>query len=193
MNVIVFDLEWNQVLEGRTRNKNLSGEIIQIGAAIIDEDCNIKDTFSCLIKPVIYRKMNRHVADLTLISDKDLESGISFKEAIISFKQWCGDDAILISWGPDDISMLKHNLRFFNMDYEWLPETYDGQLMFDDMEMQEDRQWPLNYALFHFNEKPDGAHNALVDVISTVKVLKHLDLNDGLTDEYFRCDYPGED
>ena len=61
--------------------------------------------------------------------------------------------------------------------------------MFDDMEKNEGRQWPLNYALFHFEEKPDGAHNALADVLSTVKVLKHLDLEEGVTDDYFRCDY----
>jgi hypothetical protein len=73
------------------------------------------------------------------------------------------------------------------MDTSWLPGTFDAQLMFDDYEMQEGRQWPLNYALYHYQEKPDGAHNALADVLSTVSVLKHFDLADALGDVYFRC------
>ena len=193
MDVIVFDLEWNQVLEGRTGVAGLPGEIIQIGAAKIDGECNVLDTFDVLVKPVKYKKLNRHIKELTLLSDEDLEKGTGFKEAADSFRAWCGDDCVLISWGPDDILMLENNLDFFELDASWLPVTLDGQLMFDDMEMQQNRQWPLNYALFHFSEKPSGAHNALADVMSTVAVLKHLDLEDGLTDEYFRCGRDEED
>ncbi len=187
MDRIVFDLEWNQALEGRTKIKGLPGEIIQIGAAKIDEGCSVKETLDILVKPVHYKKLNRHVKELTLLSEKDLEKGISFKEAAEAFRTFCGESAVLVSWGPDDIRVLKNNLVYFELDFSWLPDTYDGQLMFDDMEMQQGRQWPLNYALFHFNERPDGAHNALADVMSTVAVLRHLDLEEGLSDEYFRC------
>ena len=187
MDVIIFDLEWNQSLEGRKRLEGLPGEIIQIGAAKIDEDFNVKEVFNVLVKPVKYVKLNKHVKDLTLISDEDLERGVSFSEAAERFRTFCGDDSVLVSWGPDDLLMLDNNLSYFGLDSSWIPDTYDGQLMFDDMEMQEGRQWPLNYALFHFNERPDGAHNALADVLSTVAVLKHLDLEEGLSDEYFRC------
>ena len=44
MTRIVIDLEWNQPLKGRTHVSGLSGEIIQIGAAKIDESCNVLDT-----------------------------------------------------------------------------------------------------------------------------------------------------
>ena len=187
MDIIVYDLEWNQVLEGRTGIPGLPGEIIQIGAAKIDFEARVLDTFDVLVKPVRYSKLNRYVKELTLITDEELSKGISFKEAAEKFRSWCGEDSVLISWGPDDILMLDNNLRFFGLDASWLPDSYDAQLMFDDMEMQEDRQWPLNYALFHFNEKPGGAHNALADVLSTVAVLKHLDLAEALSDDYFKC------
>ncbi len=189
MNIAVFDLEWNQALDGRKPIEGLGGEIIQIGAAKIDLEGSILSTFDRLIKPVVYKKMNRHVSELTLIKDQDLEKGIGFKEAYEGFRAWLGDDAVLISWGPDDIRMLENNLLYFGFDSSWLPRTFDGQLMFDDMEKGEGRQWPLNYALFYFDEKPNGAHNALADVLSTVSVLKHLDLEDGLSDVYFRCDH----
>ena len=79
MDIVVYDLEWNQVLEGRTKVPGLPGEIIQIGAAKIDLGSRVLDTFDVLIKPVRYSKLNKYVKDLTLITDADLEKGISFK------------------------------------------------------------------------------------------------------------------
>ena len=193
MTRIVIDLEWNQPLAGRTRATGLSGEIIQIGAAKIDENCNVLDTISLIIRPVYYIRINKDIEKLTLITDEDLKNGLPIEEAISQFKSWCGENFVFIEWGPDDITMLENNLKKFELDNSWLPKCYDAQLMFDDMEMQEDRQWPLNYALYHYKEKPDGAHNALADVLSTVLILRHLDLEDGLSDDYFRCDYLEDD
>lgn len=188
MTKIVIDLEWNRPLAGRRCSDGLPGEIIQIGAAKIDDNCNVTDTFDQIIKPFYYKRINKDVEKLTLITDDDLEKGLPFLEVIESFKNWCGDDFTLLSWGPDDIIMLERNCDKFGFDRSWLPKSYDVQLMFDDMEMQEDRTWPLNYALYHFQEKPDGAHNALADVLSTVLIMKHFDINAGIQDDYFRTD-----
>lgn len=188
MTKIVIDLEWNRPLAGRTTVDGLPGEIIQIGAAKIDDACNVTDTFNQIIKPFYYKRINKDIEKLTQITDSDLESGLPFLEVIEKFRDWCGEDFTLISWGPDDIIMLERNCEKFGFDLDWLPKSYDAQLMFDDMEMQEDRNWPLNYALYHFNEKPDGAHNALADVLSTVLIIKHLDIDAGIEDDYFRTD-----
>ena len=188
MTKIVIDLEWNRPLAGRTVSEGLPGEIIQIGAAKIDDECNVTDTFDQIIKPFYYKRINKDIEKLTQITDEDLEKGLPFLEAIEKFRNWCEDDFTLISWGPDDIIMLERNCDKFGYDRSWLPKSYDAQLMFDDFEMQEDRTWPLNYALYHFNEKPDGAHNALADVLSTVLIMKHLDIDAGLEDDYFRTD-----
>lgn len=75
----------------------------------------------------------------------------------------------------------------YSEDTEWIPDTYDAQLMFDDQFTQEDRAFALNYALYYFKEKPAGLHNGLADAMSTVKVLTHLDTEEGLQDEYFLC------
>ena len=188
MTPIVIDLEWNHPLQGRSYAPGLPGEIIQIGAAKLDDGCNVTDTLDIMIKPQFYTKMNKQIKELTLITDEDIAKGISIQDAVKRFRSWCGEDYVFVSWGPDDLLMLERNMLKFGLDIGWLPKAYDAQLMFDDMEMQEDRNWPLNYALYHFNEKPDGAHNALADVLSTVLVLKHLDLAEGLSDDYFRCD-----
>ncbi len=188
MNIIVFDLEWNQPTVGKKSAPDLPGEIIQIGAAKISTACELLDTFSLIVRPVIYKKMSRYVAKLTLLSDADLAEGVPLAEAMDRFRAWCGEDALLLSWGPDDLFILEKNLRKFELPDSWLPPCADAQLMFADLEMDEDRQYPLNYALFHFEEKPDGSHNALADVLSTVLVLKHLPLAEALEDEYFRLE-----
>lgn len=188
MTIIVFDLEWNQPTVRKKTVNGLIGEIIQIGAAKIDVSAELLEPFSVTIKPVYYLKVNKDISNLTLITDEEMNNGVSFSSAMDQFRKWCGEDFILISWGPDDVGVLKNNLEKFQLDTSWLPGVFDAQLMFDDYEMQEGRQWPLNYALYHYHEKPDGAHNALADVLSTIAVLKHFDLEDALSDEYFRCD-----
>lgn len=87
-NYIILDLEWNLPISKSRTVRNpilLSGEIIQIGAVKTDMDLNIIDKIDIMIKPKYYTKMNKFVTDLTLITDEDLKSGISFKEAITQF------------------------------------------------------------------------------------------------------------
>ncbi len=187
MTPIVIDLEWNYPVR-RNPLIRLNNEIIQIGAAKVDTDLNVQDTFEAVIKPVYYTKLHKDVADLTLLKNEDLLQGRPFAEVMRDFRAWCGEDPIFISWGSADGMVLRENCLKFGVDTDWLPPEYDAQLMFDDMEMQEGRSWPLNYGLYHFREKPNGLHNALADVYSTILILKHLDLKEGLSDEYFRCD-----
>ena len=186
MTPIVIDLEWNRSFPGRRPVEDLPNEIIQIGAAKVDAELNVLATFSELIKPRYYPRLCREITELTLITDADLADAPPFLTVIESFRRWCGSDYVFISWAPNDVIELRRNCRKYGYDTSWIPDCFDAQLMFDDMEMQEDRNWPLNYALFHFNEKPDGMHNALADVMSTVSILKHLDLEEGLSDEYFK-------
>ena len=187
MTPIVIDLEWNQPLKGRTAVSGLPDEIIQIGAAKIDLAGNVTGTFSQIVKPFYYTKLNKDVSELTLLTDADLETGLPFAQAMDAFRAWCGEDFCFLSWSATDAYVLARNCAKFGYGTDWLPPVYDAQLMFDDYEMGEDRSWPLNYALYHFGERPDGAHNALADVLSTVLVLKHLDLAEALQDEYFLC------
>lgn len=185
MNYIIFDLEWNQPLVPKKRVKGLHGEIIQIGAIKVDEDLNEIDNINLLIHPQFYHKMNRDIGELTGITQEMIDSSsLIFPEAIDRFKEWIGEDSVLISWSFSDISILENNLEKFGLDSSWIPECYDAQMMFDYQEMDEERNYALNYALYHYNEKPDSSHDALDDARSTLKVMRHLDLEEGITEEY---------
>ena len=103
MKYIVFDLEWNSS-EHRNRLVKepivLHGEIIQIGAVMLNEQMEEIGSFEAKIRPEFYKRINRKIEELTGITDKDLENALLFTDAINNFKNWCGDDSILLTWGP---------------------------------------------------------------------------------------------
>ena len=116
MDYIVLDMEWNQPWPGSPSARKvlpvqIRGEIIQIGAVRVREDQTVADEFQVLIKPKYYRRLNRRVSKLTGIKEAQLrEEGVSMQEAMEKFRTWCGEDVIFLTWGFDDITILKENL-----------------------------------------------------------------------------------
>lgn len=186
MKYIVLDLEWN-IPEHRNRLVKepivLHGEIIQIGAVMLNEQMEEIGSFEAKIRPEFYKKVNRKIEELTGIIDKDLENGLLFTEAINNFRNWCGDDSILLTWGPCDVQMLEDNLIMYDMDYRWIPEEFDAQLMFDFQETMEDRNYSLDYAVYYFGIRGIKAHDALNDARDTAAVIRRLDLDDFIREE----------
>lgn len=186
MKYIVLDLKWN-IPEHRNRLVKepivLHGEIIQIGAVMLNEELEETGSFEAKIRPEFYKKVNRKIEELTGIIDKDLENGLPFTEAINNFRNWCGDDSILLTWGPCDVQMLEDNLIMHDMDYSWIPEDFDAQLMFDFQETMEDRNYSLDYAVYYFGIRGIKAHDALNDARDTAAVIRKLDLDDFIREE----------
>ena len=116
MDYIVLDMEWNQPWPGSPSAKKvlpvqIRGEIIQIGAVRVTEDQQVTDEFQVLIKPKYYRRLNRRVSKLTGIKEAQLlAEGVSMNEAMSRFRAWCGEDVIFLTWGFDDITILRENL-----------------------------------------------------------------------------------
>lgn len=119
MNYIVFDLELNMFFrfrEGGSANQNLKSEIIQIGAVKLSETLETVSNFNLVVKPVVYRRINPYVKKKTNINDARIAQGTPIREATESFRTWAGDEAILCSWGHDDILALRDNCRFFGIE-----------------------------------------------------------------------------
>jgi len=103
VNLIVFDLEWNIGYQPKTflyhgTELTLRGEIIQIGAARINDRGDVLDTFEVNLKPHIFRKLQHHIAKVTGLSQGDLDAGLPMKEGLQKFLDWAGDDAELAEW-----------------------------------------------------------------------------------------------
>jgi inhibitor of KinA sporulation pathway (predicted exonuclease) len=119
MNYIVFDLEFNTFFkfkQGDIANPKLKNEIIQIGAVKLNEALETIDSLDLIIKPVIYRRINPYVKRKINFTTNKVRKGKPFVKAIENFHTWVGDDAVLCSWGYDDIFGLRDNCQFFGFD-----------------------------------------------------------------------------
>ena len=116
MSLVILDLEWNGSYSKRVHH--YVNEIIEYGAVKVDEDFNVLDEFSILVKPEIGKKLSSHIAELTHISNDELfNNGISFIEASERFGEFSKDCPIL-TWGTSDILTLMDNFNYYTGDSE---------------------------------------------------------------------------
>lgn len=186
MDYIVLDMEWNQPWPGSPSSKKpassyLRGEIIQIGAVRVKEDGTVADEFQVMVKPKVFRHLNRRVSKLTGIKETQLrEEGIPFGEAMERFRSWCGENIIFLTWGFDDIGILRENLRLYNMDEGWTQRWYNAQMIFNAQTDGSTSQKALKTAMEMFDiEATRPAHDALGDAYHTALICSRLDLKKG--------------
>ena len=186
-NLIVFDLEWNIGYQPKTfryhdTELTLRGEIIQIGAVRISETDEVLDTFEITLRPRIFRKLQKHIAKVTSMSQGDLDAGVPIAEGLARFVKWAGPDAEFAEWGLDDVPVLKQNLFLCGLDESWPTRWYDLQRIFlQAYPRKEGEGMTLESVVDRLGiEKQDPFHNALDDALYTVKVCRKLPLAEGL-------------
>ena len=187
MYYITLDLEWNQAYAQkalavqRRPSCRLRGEVIQIGAVKLDSRMNICGSYQIIVKPQYFKKLHRHVSELTGITQEQMDMGTPLPEAAERFKKWCGKDFVFLTWGPDDIPMLKENFNVHDIPSAWLDKVYDLQLIFSRQTEDSTKQRSLEYAMEHFGlEQHLPAHDALNDAYFTALVAKALDTPEGV-------------
>ncbi len=186
MNYIVMDMEWNQPWPGSPSARKvlpvqIRGEIIQIGAVRVTEDQQVMDEFQIMIKPKYYRHLNRRVSKLTGIKESRLkEEGVPFAYAMEQFRAWCGEDIIFLTWGFDDIGILRENLQLHGLSIDWTDRWYNAQMMFNAQTDGSTAQKALKTAMEIFGiEATRPAHDALGDAYHTALICARLDLKKG--------------
>ncbi len=190
MNYIVLDMEWNQPWPGSPSAKKplpvqIRGEIIQIGAVRMSQDQIIEDEFQVLITPKYFRRLNRRVSKLTGIKENQLlNEGVPFRRAMEQFRAWCGEDIVFLTWGFDDIGILRENLQIHGLDYGWTERWYNAQMIFNAQTDGSNSQKALKTAMEIFEIQPVlPAHDALGDAYHTALICAMLDLKKGV-EEY---------
>lgn len=187
MYYITLDLEWNQAYLEKSLavqkrlNCRLRGEVIQIGAVKLDRKLQPCGSYQIIVKPKYFKKLHKHVSALTGITQERMDSGVSLPEAAESFRRWCGKDFVFLTWGPDDIPMLKENFNVHGIPSEWLDKVYDLQRIFNKENSDGAKQRSLEYAM-EFYEIPQTlpAHDALNDAYFTALVAAKLDVEGGI-------------
>jgi len=187
MYYITLDLEWNQAYAQkalavqRQLSCRLRGEVIQIGAVKLDKNMNVCGSYQIIVKPKYFKKLHRHVSELTGITQEQMDLGTPLEEAAERFRKWCGRDFAFLTWGPDDIPMLKENFNAHRLSADWLGKVYDLQRIFNTRTDGLTKQRSLEYAMDYF-EIPQNlpAHDALNDAYFTALVAQRLDVPDAV-------------
>lgn len=186
MNYIVLDMEWNQSYprsgEDAAKRK-IRNEIIEIGAVKLDENMNCLATYKRLVKPVFIKRLNSHVKKITGITAKMLEDGGFFPEVIAEFREWCGIDRCILTWGYDDVPLLISCLKMYGLDAEWIGKWYNLQVVFNAQTDGGKNQRSLKSAMEHFNLSMDEErpwHDALNDATYTAMVCRELNIAEGI-------------
>ena len=177
MNYIVLDLEWNQSPNGKEReHKQLPFEIIEIGAVKLDSQMNIISEFCEIVKPKIYKQLHYKIKEITHLDSKLLANGRSFNEVFSDFIEWCGEDYMLCTWGPMDITELQRNMKFYGFPLFKTPVFfYDIQKIFSRMYEDGKTMRSLEWATeFLHIEKDIPFHRALSDAHYTYLIMRGL-------------------
>ena len=171
---IVLDLEWNQ--SSYAPNHRMPHEIIEIGACRVDAKGRVQDSFSRLIRPRVYKRLDKHIRQVTGITEEELRQGDSFEDVFADFCAFCGEGARLITWGRDDYPVLRRNAAFFHQLLPFAPPL-DAQLVFAHACLKEEhQQMNLHSALERMNISPDvPAHRAVYDAQCTAALLPAID------------------
>ena len=106
MSYVILALDWNSGYSKSTGG--FFNEIIEFGAVKLDDDLNIIEEFSLLIKPRITKKLRSNITELTSITNDDLKSGTSFVSAMSRFSMFSGD-SIIMTWSVTDLMTLQSN------------------------------------------------------------------------------------
>ena len=111
MEYIILDLEWNAAYS--RRRGGFINEIIEFGAVKADENLQVLDTFSALVRPQVGKKISGKVRSLTNITNEELVGGMPFMQVVSRFRRWAGQ-AVILTWGTSDILTLSENSLYFS-------------------------------------------------------------------------------
>lgn len=181
MHYIVLDLEFNQSFPFKTGKKTepvaeCPFEIIQIGAVKLNENFDILEEFNYMIRPQIYPRLHPFVEKITGIREDDLKGQPSFPEVYEAFLRFIGkEDAILCTWGPDDIKSLFRNILYYNLDADALTDQYLNIQPFASTYLHQEagKAIGLKNAVTELGiEIQEAFHNALNDAVYTAKIFR---------------------
>lgn len=186
MNYVVVDFEWNQAMRSDSPIFNklpirLNGEIIEIGAVRLNEDLTLGEEFTIDVRPEYFRQIHYKVKKITGFDKERLAGGVSFPEAIQQFREFCGDGVTFLTWGNDDRGIFEQNIIIHDLDWDWIDDWINLQLIYNVQTGGDKNQKSLAGAMENFGiEQTRVAHDALGDAYNTALVCTKLDMREGL-------------
>ena len=173
---ICLDLEMCELTTNQRRTvKELRGEVIQIGAVMLDENLNYISEFSSLVKPE-YGHISNEISALTGINDNMVEHADTFSTAFYKFFCWAGsDDITTFCWSNSDYKQLWNEIHIKAKNHdeyqEFLRTFVDLQAVLGKA-LSAKKAISLDVALKFCHLKFKGQrHSALFDAYNTARIL----------------------
>ncbi|MEK4699321.1 3'-5' exonuclease [Solibacillus sp. FSL R7-0668] len=144
--------------------------IIEIGAVKWLPD-GTTETFTQLIQPYKFKKLNAHIQQLTGIKTEQLLDAPSFKEAFYKFKRWCKQDYVFLTFGEFDRKVLEEELTRNYINKDCLYPIIDFQQKY--MIAQGIKEQPsLGGLMEQLGLEIETQHRALADADSLLAIFK---------------------
>ena len=127
--------------------------------------------------------MNRKVAELTGIGADMLKNAPLFEEVLPRFIEWCEDEPVFLTWGLDDLRVLRQNCQLHGLASDFCKTWYNLQVIYNRQTDSDSTQKSLATAVEHFGiEDTLKAHDALNDAYYTAMIARKLDLEKGIAE-----------
>lgn len=181
MKYIVVDFEMNPVSGIYNEQKAIcTNEIIQIGAVLLDENYEERDSFRTYVKPRFSEKLRRNIVSLTGITDDMLQHAPEFPDALKAFFGWCsccGDKVQIIQWSESDYSQVAGEIRQKNyiltdQEKPLMVGWHDFQKEYGEV-IGAEREMSLSNAVMLAGKDFEGKqHDALYDARNTARIFR---------------------
>ena len=147
--------------------------MIELGAVKWNVDGTM-ETFTQLIRPYKFKKLNNHIQKLTGIRTEQLLDAPSFKEAMYKFKRWCKGDCIFLTFGEFDRKVLEAELARNHMKSDFMFPMIDFQQKY--MIAHHLKEQPsLSGLMGQLGLELENQHRALSDADSLRRIFEATD------------------
>lgn len=104
----VVDFEFTQCRQREGRPAGFFSEIVEIGAVKIDGDTlEVTGEDHHFVTPHFYPSQLKEISDFCMITDKEMETAITFTEMVENIKAlYSPGEAYFVSWGEEDYHVL---------------------------------------------------------------------------------------
>jgi inhibitor of KinA sporulation pathway (predicted exonuclease) len=138
-------------------------EIIEIGAVRLDRNLNVVDEFQTFISPIRTTELTEFCKTLTTITQDEVDSAPSFKEAMENFYNWIGDtsNTIWMSWGQYDKNQFDKDHEYHELENK-LPTHRNAKVLFSQA-IGVKKGFGMVRALKRAGIELDGTHHRGID------------------------------
>lgn len=186
MHYVVVDLEMCRVPRRKKEGYGYNREIIQIGAALLNEEYEIVDRFNQLVSPQ-FGNVDGFIQNLTGIRRMQLTKCPNIETALQYFLDWLPEGEVIpVSWSMTDRTQFKKELELKGIE---IPERFQTMLeLWIDCQPQFSHKLDRGNKCFSLSEAliaadipyDENAHDGLVDACNTALLFAKMQTEEEL-------------